>query len=215
MAVALVAAQPASARGRTCLAVVNTTPRAFSFTVDGWNRLNWTWGPNEELSYVSVRGTDIKSPNRNGSFAVHGALGSLVNTSNASFAFHDELTGGRGQTGTCAGTWVLTVYDPSEPVEPVPPSDGMNHDHPGSCLYVKNTTGNSITIKVRHPFGFENSHWDYPPGDTALLASGGIAVKSQDGGWSVTWTNYSGHASWSYDGSITQSGCVGEWVLTL
>jgi hypothetical protein len=215
LAFALLGPQPASARGPVCLAVVNTTPQAFSFTVDGWNQLNWTWRPNEELTYVSVNGIDIKSPNADGSFTVRGALGTTVTTSNTSYTFHEELTGGQGQTGTCDGTWVMTISDASQPVAPVPPSDGMNHDHPGSCLYVKNTTGSTITIRVRHPLGYDNVHWDYPTGDNALLASSGVAIKSPDGGWSVTWTNYGGHGSWSYDESITQSGCAGEWVLTL
>jgi hypothetical protein len=201
--------------GTACLAVVNTTSQSFSFTVDGWNQYNWTWRPNEELTYVSFNGTDIKSPNSDNSFMVRGALGNTVTKDNAKFDWRPDLTGGRGQTGTCGGTWVMTIMNPGGVTTPVPPSgdSGMNYDHPGSCLYVKNTQSFLITLKLAHPSGYENVHWDYPAGDNALVASGS-PVKTPDGGWSVTMSNGI-RGTWSWDPSYTQHGCDGQWVLTM
>jgi hypothetical protein len=215
LAAAIFGPQRASARGPVCLVVVNTTPVEFSFTVDGWNQSTWTWRPNEEATYVAFDNVDIKSPNADGSFTVRGKNGTTVTPANTSFVFHQEYTGGRGQTGTCDGAWLMTIHDVAAPVAPVPPAGGMNFDHPGSCLYVKNTTNGLITIKVTHPTGYENVHWDYAPGQFALLASNGVSIKSPDGGWSLTQTNYSGQGSWTYDPSITQDGCAGEWVFTM
>jgi hypothetical protein len=222
LALPLLGPQPASARGPVCLAVVNTTGQSFSFTVDGWNQYNWTWRPNEELTYVAFNGTDIKSPNPDGSFTVRGALGTTVTSQNTSFAFHEDLTGGQGQVGTCDGTWVMSIHYPGAapapaPVPapaPAPPSDGMNHEHPGACLYIKNTTGSTVTIKVTYPHGYENVHWDYPPGDNALLASNNVALTTPDGGWTVT-TSPNTQGTWTYNASYTQDGCNGEWVFTM
>jgi hypothetical protein len=209
---------PALAASTVCLAVVNTTSQSFNFTVDGYNQYNWLWGPNEELKYVSVNGVDIKSPNDNGAFTVRGYGSTIVNSQNTTFVFHQEMTGGQGQVGSCNGTWVMTIHYPGAapapaPV-PTPPSDGMNHDHPGACLYVKNTTGSTITIKVTYPHGYENVHWEYPPGDNALLASNSVALTSADGGWSIN-TSPNLQGTWTYNGAYTQDGCNGEWIFTM
>lgn len=207
--------QPAMA-GTACLAVVNTTNQSFSFTVDGWNQYNWTWRPNEELAYVSFNGVDIKSPNADNSFTVRGWGGTTVTKDNTKFDWHPDMTGARGQAGTCAGTWVMTIiYPGGVPPAPVPPSggSGMNFDHPGSCLYVKNTQNFQITLRLVHPTGFENVHWDFPAGDNALVASG-PPIKTADGGWSVTTTN-NNKGTWNWDPSYTQQGCSGQWIFTM
>lgn len=103
-----------AASGPKCLAVENTTSGSVYFTVDGWNQYTWTWRPNEELTYVSVNGIDIKSRNPDGSFTVRGASGSTINSANTRWTFHQELTGGQGQVGTCGGTWVMTIHEPAE-----------------------------------------------------------------------------------------------------
>ena len=204
--------------GTACLAVVNATGNSFSFSVDGWgSNTTWTWRPNEELSYVAYNGVDIKSPNSDNSFTVRGALGTTVTKDNTKFDWHPEMTGGRSQVGTCSGTWVMTIMYPGGAAPtPVPPSggnSGMNFDHPGSCLFVKNTKNFLITVKLVHPTGYENVHWDFPAGDTALVASG-PPVKTLDGGWSVTTSN-NNQGTWSWDPSYTQRGCSGQWIFTM
>ncbi|HKX17049.1 MAG TPA: hypothetical protein VJT33_03445 [bacterium] len=211
--------QPAAAANPNCVAVVNTTSQAFIISFKGYDQYTWQWEPNEGLKYVSINGVDIKSPNADGSFYVYGAQGSVVNAENSTWVFHSEMTGGQGNVGTCGGTWALTLRYPGAaptpaPV-PTPPPSGGNYDHPGSCLYVRNTTGAAITIRLNHPSGYEGT-WELPSGDAALLAHNGVPIKTPDGNWDVTYLNNSNlKGTWTFDASTTQDGCQGEWVDTL
>lgn len=86
----------------------------------GDNDLNLTAGdapiyvdvaPYEGLSYVSIQQVDIKSRNADGSFMVRGASGTLLNSANTTWTFHEEMTGGTHDVGTCSGTMLFTIHD--------------------------------------------------------------------------------------------------------
>ncbi len=182
----------------SCLYVKNMTNAQVTITLvhpSGYNGY-WTYAAGE-MALLSHQGSAVKSADG----------GWSVNWQNyngqGAWAYDPSIT----QDG-CAGEWILTMAYPA-------PADEMNYDHPGACLYVKNTTSASVTIRVTHPTGYENVHWTYAPGEFALLSSGGVAIQSPDGGWDLSWSNYSGKGSWSYDSSITEDGCAGEWVFTM
>lgn len=69
------------------------------------------WRPYEGLSYVSIQQVDIKSRNADGSFMVRGASGTLLNSANTTWTFHEEMTGGTHNVGTCSGTMLFTIHD--------------------------------------------------------------------------------------------------------
>jgi len=103
-------AVPAAGQGKgACLAAENRSAKDMSFQVAGWT-FTWTWRAGQRRGYVTDQNAvDIQSST--GQFAVWGVNGTVLDTSNTTWTFHAEETGGPGNAGKCNGTWLMTFHN--------------------------------------------------------------------------------------------------------